>query len=75
MLILLQNNYAKKTPPECAQRVKTLYQELKLEQVYKEYEESSYQKLVLMVEEGATKANLPKQLFLEFANRIYKRNA
>jgi farnesyl diphosphate synthase len=55
--------------------VKTLYQDLGLEQLYWKYEESSYQKLVGMIEKEAVEAALPKELFLEFASRIYKRNA
>jgi len=55
--------------------VKALYRELNLERVYKDYEESSYQRLVALVDKGAEEGNLPKQLFLEFASRIYKRSA
>lgn len=71
----LQDNYARKEPPECAKRVKTLYQNLGLEQLYWSYEESSYKKLVVMIEKEVTEAGLPRELFLEFASRIYKRQA
>ncbi len=55
--------------------MKTLYRELNLEAVYRDYEGASYQKLLGMVEKEAVEVGLPKQLFLEFANRIYKRVA
>ena len=70
-----QDNYGRKEPPECAQRVKELYRELDLQKVYAEYEASSYQKLMGLIEEQAAAASLPKGLFVEYANRIYKRNA
>lgn len=70
-----QDNYARREPPECAERVKTLYRELGLEQLYRDYEKSSYEKLAGMVDKVATEAGLPRELFLEFADRIYKRNA
>ena len=72
---LVQDNYGRKSPPECAVRVKELYRELNLEQVYRDYEEGSYKSLMEMIEREAETAKLPKALFVEFANRIYKRNA
>ena len=74
-IVVFQDNYARKEPAECAQRVKTLYRELEIERVYKEYEEASYKEIVGLIEKEAEPAGLPKELFLEFANRIYKRNA
>lgn len=71
----IQENYARKEPPECAQKVKELYRELDLKKVYLDYEESSYQKLMDLIEEQATAASLPKGMFVEYANRIYKRKA
>lgn len=70
---ILQDNYARKEPPECAERVKALYRDLSLEQQYRDYEESSYKRLVDMIDKQATEAGLPTQLFMEFAGRIYKR--
>ena len=70
-----QDNYARKEPAECAEKVKQIYRELNLEQVYRDYEESSYASLMELIERESATANLPKELFVEFANRIYKRNA
>ncbi len=70
-----QENYGRKEPPECAQRVKELYRELDIRKVYLDYEESSYRELMALIEEQAAAASLPKGMFVEFANRIYKRNA
>ena len=53
-------------------RVKEMYHELKLEEAYREYEEKSYARLLEKIAELQT---LPRGMFLEFANRIYKRNA
>lgn len=52
-----------------------MYKDLNLEQVYRDYEERSYNGLMELIEREATAAKLPKALFVEFANRIYKRNA
>ena len=70
-----QENYGRREPAECAGRVKDVYRELNLEQVYRDYEERSYSSLMDVIEKEASAAKLPKALFVDFANRIYKRNA
>jgi farnesyl diphosphate synthase len=55
--------------------VKKLYRELNLEQVYRDYEERSYRSLMELIEREAQAASLPSALFVEFANRIYKRKS
>ena len=70
-----QENYGRRSPSECAQRVKELYKELNIEKVYTDHEESSYQTLMKVIDEQAAAVSLPKGMFVEFANRIYKRNA
>lgn len=42
-----------------------------MSQVYREYEERSYQELMVAIEKEA--GSLPRGMFVEFANRIYKR--
>lgn len=74
-IFMTQENYGRREPAECAARVKEVYKELNLEQVYRDYEERSYSSLMEVIEREATTAKLPKALFVEFANRIYKRNA
>ena len=66
----LQANYGSHDPA-CVQRVKDLYRELNLEQVFREYEEKSYQRIVGLIDTGT--GSLPRGLFLEFLNKIYKR--
>ena len=73
--VVIQDNYGRKEPPEHAARVKQLYKELNLEQVYRDYEEASYKSLMELIEKETATVKLPKALFVEFANRIYKRNA
>ena len=66
----IQDNYAR-NDPTCVQKVKELYKELDLETVFHEYEEESYHRLVQLINTAST--TLPKGMFLEFADRIYKR--
>jgi farnesyl diphosphate synthase len=68
---ILEDNYARKDA-ECEARVKALYKELNLEQLYKDYEEQHYTKLMGMIEEKA--GSLPREIFTDFAAKIYKRN-
>ncbi len=65
-----QANYGRKDTA-CAQRVKEVYRELDLQQVYRQYEEESYQRLMGVIEANA--GSLPRGMFLEFADRIYQR--
>ena len=53
-------------------KVKELYQELGLKQVYREYEEVSHQRILNLIDERSK--NLPKEMFLSFVRKIYKRN-
>ena len=55
--------------------MKEVYKALNLEQVYRDYEDTSYKSLMELIEKEASAVALPKALFVEFANRIYKRNA
>ena len=57
--------------PACVQRVKDLYGKLNLEKLFRDYEDNSYQRLVGMIETGT--GSLPKSVFLEFLNKIFKR--
>ncbi|KAG2462512.1 FPPS synthase, partial [Polypterus senegalus] len=57
---------------ESVNRVKSLYADLKMPKVYSEYEDSSYQRLMGLIERHANK--LPHSIFLSFAQKIYKRN-
>ena len=52
-------------------KVKALYKELDLEKAYKQYEESSYQDLIKLINKSSCK--VPREVFVDFANKIYKR--
>lgn len=70
-LAILTENYAKHDDA-CVQRVKALYIELNMEQIYRDYEAQSYSKIMGMIEDGH--ATLPKEIFIDFAQKIYKRS-
>ncbi|XP_014663778.1 PREDICTED: farnesyl pyrophosphate synthase-like isoform X1 [Priapulus caudatus] len=67
---MLQNDYGK-TDAACLARVKDLYEELQLKQAYADYEEQSYRTIISLIEHECT--TLPRQIFLDFAHMIYKR--
>ncbi len=53
--------------------VKELYNQLNLQQVYCDYEEQSYKILMASLDSELEGTPLPRELFIEFADRIYKR--
>eukprot|EP00730_Choanoeca_flexa_P020474 TRINITY_DN9999_c0_g1_i1.p1 TRINITY_DN9999_c0_g1~~TRINITY_DN9999_c0_g1_i1.p1 ORF type:complete len:357 (+),score=121.40 TRINITY_DN9999_c0_g1_i1:2065-3135(+) len=67
---VLEDNYARKDAA-CEAKVKELYKELNLEQLYKDYEEQHYQKLMGMIKDKS--GELPQAIFTDFAAKIYKR--
>ncbi|KAK3787577.1 hypothetical protein RRG08_025908 [Elysia crispata] len=52
-------------------KVKAIYKDLNLENVYKKYEESSYQDLIKLINKSSCK--VPREVFIDFADKIYKR--
>ena len=50
--------------------VKEIYAELSMKQVFQEYEDRSYAELNDLIESG----ELPKDMFMAFAKKIYKRD-
>ncbi|KAK0153528.1 Farnesyl pyrophosphate synthase [Merluccius polli] len=54
------------------QKVKTLYNTLRIADLYHKHEEESYQRLQKLIAQHAQ--NLPHSVFLNFAKKIYKRN-
>ena len=66
----MQANYGRQEP-RYVTRVKELYEELHLKDLYHAYEQRSYDELVGMIE---AVESLPKSLFFEFCTRIFKRN-
>lgn len=67
---LLEENYAQKDSAKVA-KVKELYNELKLQDLYHQYEEDSYKQLIQLIEKLS--GNLPKEMFIAYANKIFKR--
>ncbi|XP_068703269.1 farnesyl pyrophosphate synthase-like [Montipora foliosa] len=68
---ILKDNYGVKNPAS-AEKVKALYHELQLKKIYQEYEEESYQRIRELITQKS--GNLPKEMFLEFVKKIYKRD-
>ncbi|XP_078064354.1 farnesyl pyrophosphate synthase, partial [Mustelus asterias] len=68
---LLAENYGRSDPEKTA-KVKALYEELGLRGIYAQYEEQSYQRLLAVINQHCTK--LPREVFLTFAHKIYKRH-
>ena len=53
------------------ERVKQLYRDLNLERVFTDFEETSYKEILSLID--TNHGNLPKELFIAFTNKIYKR--
>lgn len=56
---------------DCVARVKEVYKALKLQELYANYEESSYKDVLNLID--AINVALPKEMFCEYARKIYKR--
>ncbi|KAM8870372.1 farnesyl pyrophosphate synthase isoform 1-T1 [Spinachia spinachia] len=56
----------------CVEKVKKLYNDLQMPTLYHKYEEDSYLRLQALISCHAK--NLPHSIFLNFAEKIYKRN-
>lgn len=56
--------------PASIKKVKDLYKELKLESLFKAYEESSYKELVNEINQVK---KVPAAVFMDLLNKIYKR--
>ena len=66
---MLEENYGQWDDEKVA-KVKALYEELGLEQVFKDYEESSYKEICEEIEKVTL---MPKDVFLFLLKKIYKR--
>ncbi|XP_066062938.1 farnesyl pyrophosphate synthase isoform X2 [Chamaea fasciata] len=67
---ILEENYGCKEPEKVA-KVKELYNALGMEAAFREYEESSYRRLQELI--GKHAQRLPREIFLDLAQKIYKR--
>ncbi|XP_078391874.1 farnesyl pyrophosphate synthase isoform X2 [Cetorhinus maximus] len=68
---LLEDNYGRSEQEKIA-KVKALYEELDMRAIYSQYEEHSYQRLLGLISQHCTK--LPQEVFLSFAQKIYRRH-
>ncbi|XP_065901608.1 farnesyl pyrophosphate synthase-like [Dysidea avara] len=68
---LLEVNYAR-NDASCVEKVKELYEVMNIKQLYFDYEDNSYQKLSKLVDQCGQW--LPPDLFLEYMEKLYKRN-
>ena len=64
---ILDDNYGHKDP-EKVKKIKSVYLDLKLEELYKKYEEDSYARISQLIEE-IDNSVLPKEMFYDFMNR------
>lgn len=67
----LDANYGRRDAG-CEHEVKSVYREIGLERVYREYEEASYQRVMGLIQQVDERV-LPREMFVTFMNRIYKR--
>lgn len=68
--VFSQENYGRKEPEKVA-KVKQLYETLGMRAAFQEYEESSYRRLQDLIAKHANQ--LPREIFLGLAHKIYKR--
>lgn len=66
---IMQENYGK-PDKDSVQKIKDVYNELKLEQKFFDYEQASYEKLTQLISD---QSSLPQGVFTLLLNKIYKR--
>lgn len=69
--VFLQENYASKNP-EQVQKVKDVYAELKLKQVFLDFQQNSYEAIKLKISAFNHK-NIPCSIFHKLLDTIYQR--
>jgi len=65
-----QENYGRHDA-ECARKVIDVYRTLELPKVYSNYEQTSYDSLLTLIDECSGK--MPAEMFRVYARKIYKR--
>ncbi|KAJ0419481.1 isoprenoid synthase domain-containing protein [Aspergillus carlsbadensis] len=71
--LVLEENYGRKGDGYEA-RIKALYDELKLEEVYIQYEDAKVAEIRQMIDEVDESEGLKRSVFTEFLSKVYKRN-
>ncbi|KXJ08015.1 farnesyl pyrophosphate synthase [Exaiptasia diaphana] len=69
-LSVIKENYGI-NDKEASSKVKDIYKDLNLEKVFRDYEETSHERMIQLILEKSQK--IPKAVFLEFVQKIYKR--
>lgn len=72
LFVCFQENYGKKDA-EAEAKIKALYIDLNIEDIYKAYEEKSFQELTAMINKLDESTGVKKAVFTEFMDKIYKR--
>ena len=68
---VIEDNYGKDSP-ECIERVKQVYNELSLENHFRDYEEKSYVEIRAEIE-AIDESHVPRKVFVDLLEKIYKR--
>jgi len=68
--LCLQANYGRHDAA-CVKKVKDVYRKLDLPGVYADYERSSYDILLKMIDESS--GSMPREVFRAYARKLYKR--
>lgn len=69
--LLVDTNYGRKSAA-CESVVKEIYAALDMPAIYRAYEEESYTRVSALIE-AVDENVLPRKMFYDFMNRIYKR--
>ena len=65
-----QENYGKKDSASVS-KVKALYKELQLPELYHKYEDETYKQLMELIDKLS--GSLPKEMFVTYVNKIFRR--
>ena len=68
----IKENFGKKDA-DCVKRVKELYDEINLKDVFLEEEKTRYEEILTLLDGLKTKSDLNPEIFKQYMNRIYKR--
>ncbi|KAL3842660.1 hypothetical protein ACJMK2_020650 [Sinanodonta woodiana] len=68
---ILKDNYGRHDAEKVAQ-IKLLYKDLEMEKLYRQFEDSSYDQLLTLINQ--LNGPISKDIFITFAEKIYKRN-
>jgi len=69
----LQDNYGVHST-EAVARVKAIYKELKIEDLYRQYEDFTFNEICHLIDQLTLSSKLPKNIFYGFLTKIHRRN-